>query len=106
MRTALLPPLLAALLSSAACSHKPALPPACDLEPESGQCRAAIGRYYYDPRRGECRVFIWGGCGGVAPFETFEACHAQCRPGVPLPETIPTLKPAPAASTPPDPASP
>lgn len=102
MRPSLLLPLLlfACLLPLGACSQKPALPAACDLKPESGKCRAAIGRYYFDPRRGECRVFIWGGCEGVAPFETFEDCHAQCRPGVPSPETIPSLKAEPPSEIP------
>lgn len=83
----------------AGCSNQPALPGACSAKPESGRCRAAFTRYHFDERMGECRAFIWGGCEGVVPFETFEDCHAQCRPGVPLPANIPGGK-APAAETP------
>lgn len=51
--------------------------PACDLVPESGMCQAAFPRYYYDHEDKECKVFTWGGCNGVVPFETLEACE-QC----------------------------
>ncbi|MFP5384418.1 MAG: BPTI/Kunitz domain-containing protein [Gammaproteobacteria bacterium] len=86
--TLLLPALLLALPLTA-CNSQPSLPAACELKPESGRCRAAITRYFFEPAIGECRAFIWGGCDGVVPFETFEDCHSQCRPGVPLPERIP-----------------
>lgn len=51
----------------------------CYLEPEKGPCNAAIPRYYYDPDKGECKEFTWGGCGGVVPFETMEKCTEQCE---------------------------
>lgn len=70
-----------------ACSSANKLPAAClDNKPESGRCRAAFTRYWFDERAGTCKAFIWGGCGGTVPFETLEACHAQCMPGQPLPE--------------------
>ncbi|MFZ5755365.1 MAG: BPTI/Kunitz domain-containing protein [Pseudomonadota bacterium] len=69
-----------------ACSSAPELPEACSAKPESGRCRAAFTRYWFDEGAGTCRAFIWGGCGGSVPFETLETCHAQCMPGLPVPE--------------------
>ncbi len=52
---------------------------ACELPPEAGDCQAAFRRWYYDAAAGECRVFVYGGCGGNANnFETAEACAAAC----------------------------
>ncbi len=48
----------------------------CSLEPDPGMCLAALGRYYYDQNEKKCKVFSWGGCGGVVPFETLEECEA------------------------------
>jgi hypothetical protein len=70
---------LATLLLGACQSSADRLPPACDLKPESGRCRAAIERFWYDPMSGTCRVFIWGGCDGVVPFGTLEDCQSTCR---------------------------
>lgn len=51
----------------------------CFLEPNSGTCEAAIPRYYFDSDEGVCKEFIWGGCGGVVPFETIEECKNVCE---------------------------
>jgi hypothetical protein len=51
----------------------------CSLTPETGNCEAAIPRYYFDSSTKECKQFIWGGCDGVVPFETIEACRSQCK---------------------------
>ena len=51
----------------------------CFLEPESGPCFAYLTRYYYDREAKECRPFVYGGCGGVVPFETLEACNNGCH---------------------------
>lgn len=59
--------------------HATPLPDACYLKPESGRCKASITRWYYEEKWGECRAFIWGGCGGVAPFESAEQCQSVCR---------------------------
>lgn len=48
----------------------------CAAEPQVGECEAAIPKYYFDQDAGACREFTWGGCGGVVPFETLEACEA------------------------------
>lgn len=99
-RTLTLSLLAAVLLPLASCSGK-RLPETCYLKPESGQCRAAFKRWYLDDRTGVCKAFIWGGCGGVAPFETEEACAAMCMPGktpaMPLAAPVqPSVVPAPA----------
>lgn len=52
----------------------------CRLAPETGPCFAAIPRYYYDKEEKRCKEFTWGGCQGVVPFETLEACKAcECN---------------------------
>lgn len=50
----------------------------CGLAPDAGDCEAAIPRYYYDQEKQACKEFIWGGCGGVVPFETLEEC-SDCQ---------------------------
>lgn len=59
-----------------ACDDTPA---ACELSPDAGPCFAAIPKFYFDTEAQECLEFTWGGCAGVVPFDTFEACQAcQC----------------------------
>ncbi|MBT1700707.1 BPTI/Kunitz domain-containing protein [Fulvivirgaceae bacterium PWU4] len=50
----------------------------CDLVPDPGHCMAYMPRYYFDKTEGKCKEFIWGGCGGVVPFNTMEEC-LQCE---------------------------
>lgn len=52
----------------------------CRLKPETGHCRAAIQKIYFDEERQQCQPFIWGGCGGVVPFDTKQECDTACRP--------------------------
>lgn len=70
--------LVGLVLLISACQSRP-LTEACYTPPESGQCEAAIERYYFDPSWGECRAFIWGGCDGAVPFETEAECIEQCQ---------------------------
>lgn len=51
----------------------------CDLKPEGGLCKAAFKKYYFNHNRKRCEPFIWGGCAGVVPFETFKSCVASCE---------------------------
>jgi hypothetical protein len=46
----------------------------CDLVPDPGLCKAYIPKYYFDKTDRKCKEFIWGGCGGVVPFNTMEEC--------------------------------
>jgi hypothetical protein len=48
----------------------------CKLVPETGKCKAAKIRYYFDNKTGKCTEFTWGGCEGVVPFETLKECEA------------------------------
>lgn len=49
---------------------------ACELSPDAGNCEAYVPKYYYDQTDGQCKEFIWGGCGGTVPFDTMEECRA------------------------------
>jgi hypothetical protein len=48
----------------------------CTLVPQVGPCNAALPRYYYDKAEKKCKLFTWGGCAGLVPFETLEACES------------------------------
>ncbi|OWY21883.1 hypothetical protein BVG80_12200 [Sphingobacteriales bacterium TSM_CSM] len=56
-------------------------PNPCSLEPQTGPCKAAIPKYYYSKKDNSCKEFIWGGCGGVVPFNTLQDCQQQCGNG-------------------------
>ena len=52
----------------------------CSLSPDSGPCRAAIRRFYWDESRGKCRKFVYGGCGGNANnFIRRRQCNRACH---------------------------
>ena len=50
------------------------------LDPDPGHCEAAIVKYWYDRTERACKAFMWGGCGGVVPFETRKECEAGLVP--------------------------
>lgn len=50
----------------------------CSLAPEPGMCKASIEKFYFDWESYSCKPFIWGGCGGVVPFDTLESCQVLC----------------------------
>ena len=52
--------------------------PKCLQKGESGRCRAYMPRYYFNNKNLTCKEFIWGGCGGVVPFETKKECEETC----------------------------
>ncbi|GIY61357.1 papilin [Caerostris darwini] len=53
--------------------------PDCDKPAEPGLCRAYIPRYYYDQEAGQCKKFIYGGCGGNRNnFQTEDECYNKC----------------------------
>lgn len=75
-------PMILALGLLAGCQNSDsdaALPDACSQPPESGMCKAAFQRYYYDADSDSCRTFIWGGCKGSVPFETMQDCVSTCN---------------------------
>ena len=51
----------------------------CELKPDVGLCKGNITRYYFDETTNSCHEFIWGGCGGVVPFETLPRCQMLCN---------------------------
>ena len=55
------------------------LPDECYLEPDSGNCFAAIPMYYFNQTSNSCEQFIWGGCAGVVPFQSLSACQEACE---------------------------
>ncbi|XP_076444542.1 papilin-like isoform X1 [Babylonia areolata] len=57
----------------------------CHLPVDPGPCKGAFVHYYYDPKVGKCRRFIYGGCEGNAnsfllPSDCASAC-AEDKPG-------------------------
>lgn len=52
----------------------------CALKPETGMCRASFTAYYYQPARGDCFPFVYGGCGGNEnKFRSKEDCLEKCK---------------------------
>lgn len=41
-------------------------------------------RYYFNTQTNRCDSFVWGGCDGVVPFETFADCLGTCPDPRPL----------------------
>ena len=74
---------LSALLPLTGCTTTP-LPDACYQKADSGRCRAAKTRYYFDDRENRCKAFIWGGCEGSVPFDTEDQCFQQCGGDAPM----------------------
>jgi Kunitz/Bovine pancreatic trypsin inhibitor domain/von Willebrand factor type C domain len=63
-------------------------PARCALPPESGACLAYIPRWAFDPARGACTRFVWGGCGGnennfERPTDCLDACLGTGDAGTP-----------------------
>ena len=51
----------------------------CILPKKTGPCRGAMPRYFYNPLKGECELFTFGGCGSNGNnFRTKQHCEASC----------------------------
>uniref|UniRef100_A0A0N5AGB2 Kunitz/Bovine pancreatic trypsin inhibitor domain protein n=1 Tax=Syphacia muris TaxID=451379 RepID=A0A0N5AGB2_9BILA len=51
----------------------------CDHEIDSGECKQAFQRYAFDKSTGNCRVFVYSGCGGNGNnFGSLEECRRKC----------------------------
>ncbi|MDE1937459.1 MAG: DUF2330 domain-containing protein [Alphaproteobacteria bacterium] len=55
----------------------------CRKEPEAGPCKGRFESYYFDQKSRSCKMFFWGGCQGVVPFQTLEECKAACMTRLP-----------------------
>ncbi|XP_065341360.1 thrombin inhibitor hemalin-like [Cloeon dipterum] len=54
--------------------------PSCEQPPETGRCLAAFARFAYDPEKGDCVEFLYGGCGGNQNnFRTRGECLKKCN---------------------------
>ena len=51
----------------------------CELKPDTGPCRAAIPKYYFDQKSKQCKEFNRGGCNGTVPFNTLNECKDACQ---------------------------
>lgn len=63
---------------------------------KTGPCRARLVRWYFNPSRGKCLKFTYGGCGGNAnSFFTKSSCRAVCKkgPNSSKVSVVPTKKP-------------
>ena len=60
------------------CDKDDPLDESCSLVPDPGLCQAAFPRYFYNSETEKCTQFLWGGCGGVVPFETLAECKKAC----------------------------
>ncbi len=57
--------------------HRPGL---CELPSDTGLCRALIYRWFHDSTDGQCKQFIWGGCGGNGNnFASKDKCSNYCK---------------------------
>ena len=67
----------------AASSAKPKLdlPTQC-LQPRiAGRCKARFSVFGFDPLKGKCVPYFYGGCeGSENRFDTLEACNEACNP--------------------------
>ncbi|XP_037273647.2 PI-actitoxin-Aeq3b-like [Rhipicephalus microplus] len=51
----------------------------CRPAPVTGLCKASFVRWYFDVTAGECKQFIYGGCGGNQNrYETMRECEIAC----------------------------
>ncbi|XP_059156176.1 papilin-like [Physella acuta] len=52
----------------------------CMKQKDVGNCRAAMPRFYFDSKAGQCYSFLYGGCGGnLNNFESLSACDRRCH---------------------------
>ncbi|HEY8942751.1 MAG TPA: BPTI/Kunitz domain-containing protein, partial [Polyangiaceae bacterium] len=62
-------------------------PDTCELPIDSGSCLAYMPRFAFDAMTGQCKQFVYGGCGGNANrFDSLGKCEETC--GLAPPETF------------------
>ena len=56
----------------------------CTAPAVTGNCEAAMPRWFHDPSTGICRPFTYGGCGGNANnYQSLAECQDACHGGSP-----------------------
>ena len=55
------------------------LPEECYLEPDPGPCFGYVPMYFFNQETQSCEQFIYGGCAGVVPFESYSECQDACE---------------------------
>lgn len=51
----------------------------CHVKPDAGLCKGLIERWYYNPERGCCEKFYYGGCQGNSNnFNSYPECTKTC----------------------------
>lgn len=51
----------------------------CNIDRDSGPCRAYFVKYYYERNTGRCEPFVYGGCGGNGNrFSSINECEHIC----------------------------
>ncbi|KXJ11082.1 Carboxypeptidase inhibitor SmCI [Exaiptasia diaphana] len=62
-----------------ACSHSATPTEICRLAKRPGRCKQRLPKWYYDQRKGKCKMFHYGGCDGNANrFDTENECLQTC----------------------------
>ncbi|CAL1582107.1 unnamed protein product [Knipowitschia caucasica] len=62
----------------------------CWARADSGPCDDSLERWYFEPEKGQCATFLFGGCGGNRNnFGSEEYCLAVCS------SSLPTMAPSP-----------
>lgn len=52
---------------------------ACHVKPDAGTCKGLMERWYYNPERGCCEKFFYGGCQGNSNnFNSYQECTKTC----------------------------
>lgn len=54
----------------------------CPGLPDKGPCNRQIYKWAYDPEKGACVMFVWGGCAGNDKnrFDSEYHCLRRCAP--------------------------
>ena len=60
-------------------SESPSQNDRCSFVPDSGLCKGAFEKFYFNQESQKCDTFNWGGCNGLIPFESLQECIDTCE---------------------------